>query len=464
MTKGGEVPDPAVPPGEDGVRQTWSRSDRTIPRLVVRPLQRFLATEVSSGVVLLAAALVALVWANSPWSAGYESLWDTRLTLRLGSWALGGDLRRWVNDGLMTLFFFVVGLEIKRELVTGELHDRRAAALPVVAAVGGMVVPALLYLAVNPTPPGRAGWGVAMATDIPFALGVVALLGRRVDPALKVFLLAMAIVDDLGSIVVIAVFARGAVDLRLLGLSCALLAGVVALRGLHVRWMAAYVGLGVAAWAAMFDSGVAPTVVGAALGLLTPAVPFQRPRVVSEEAVRVAEETGDDPDPPDADAPQWLYLAGLSREAASPLARLETVLHPWTGYVVVPLFALANAGIALGGGVIRAALTGPVGLGVILGRVVGKPLGITLASLLVVRLGAARLPKGVGWIQLAGVAALAGIGFTVAFLIAELTLPGPGLQDAAKLGVLAAGVLSGVIGASILAWRARATVRAGSGV
>jgi NhaA family Na+:H+ antiporter len=431
---------------------------------VVRPLQRFLATEVSSGIVLLAAAAVALIWANSPWSGGYERLWDTDFTLRLGSWALEGDLRRWVNDGLMTLFFFVVGLEIKRELVTGELRDRRAAALPVAAAVGGMVVPALLYVAVNRTAPGRAGWGIAMATDIPFALGVLALLGRRVDPALKVFLLAMAIVDDLGSIVVIAVFARGDVDIRLLTLSCGLLAGVAVLRRLHVRWSAAYLALGVAAWAAMFDSGVAPTVVGAALGLLAPAVPFQRPRVVSEEAVRVAEETMDDPDPPDADAPQWLYLAGLSREAVSPLARLETVLHPWTSYVVVPLFAVANAGIALGGGTLRTALTGSVGIGVMLGRVVGKPLGITLASLVVVRLGAARLPKGVGWVQLAGVGALAGIGFTVAFLIAELTLPGRGLQDAAKLGVLAAGVVSGAIGASILAWRARGTVRAGSGV
>jgi Na+:H+ antiporter, NhaA family len=436
---------------EEKLRVPWSGSARPVPRLVLQPLQTFLRTEEAGGILLLAAATIALIWANSPWRSSYDALWHTQLTIGLGAWSLAEDLQHWVNDALMALFFLVVGLEIKRELTTGELRQPRAAALPAIAALGGMVVPALLYLAINPSgEPGR-GWGIPMATDIAFALGVLAIVGRGLPTALKSFLLALAIVDDIGAILVIAIFYSGSISPGPLLTAAGLLALILVLQRLHVRWTAVYVLVGVSVWLATLQSGIHATIAGVALGLATPAVAFQRPKAVSLEAHRIADDTVDNPVPPDADAHQWLHLAGLTREAVSPLARLEHLLHPWTSYVVIPVFALANAGVSISRSSLGNALTSGITLGVVAGLVVGKTVGVTVFTWLATRTGITRLPEGVGWGQLVGVAALAGIGFTVSLFITSLAFQTQAIQDAAKVGILIASLLAGLLGALLLA-------------
>jgi Na+:H+ antiporter, NhaA family len=443
--------DERVAPLEEKIRSSWSDSARPVPRLVLQPLQTFLRTEEAGGILLLATAVAALVWANSPWQASYDAVWHTQLTIGVGNWSLAEDLQHWVNDALMALFFLVVGLEIKRELITGELRQPRVAALPAIAALGGMAVPALLYLAINSSGEPARGWGIPMATDIAFALGVLALVGRGLPAALKSFLLALAIVDDIGAILVIAVFYSGSIDVLPLLVAGGLLAFVLILQRLQVRWTVVYVLLGVGVWLATFQSGVHATIAGVALGLATPAVPFQRPKAVSLEAHRIADDTVDDPVPPDADAHHWLHLAGLTREAVSPLARLEHLLHPWTSYVIVPLFALANAGVSISSSTLREALTSGVALGVVVGLVVGKTVGVTVFAWVATRTGITRLPDGARWSQLVGVAALAGIGFTVSLFITGLAFQTAAIQDAAKIGILAASLLAGVVGALLLA-------------
>jgi Na+:H+ antiporter, NhaA family len=450
------------PTGEHlGLRRPWSRSERPVPRRVLQPLQSFLAEEAAGGVFLLAATVVALAWANSPWRDSYRELWGTTLTIGVGRWAISEDLAHWVNDGLLSLFFLVAGLEIKRELVTGELREGKAAALPVVAAVGGMVVPALLYLAVNTGSDGVRGWGIPMATDTAFALGVLTLAARRAPANLKPFLLTLAIVDDIGAILVLALFYSRGVTWGALAVAVALCIGILGLERIGVRATAVYVVLGLAVWVATFESGIHPSIAGVALGLLTPAVPFQRPRAVSEEAHRVADETVDDPVPPDADAHHWLRLAWLSREAVSPLARLESTLHPWTSFVVVPLFALANAGVHLTGARLLDATTSRIVLGIVLGLVVGKPLGISLGSFVAVRAGIARLPVGVAWRDLVGAAAVAGIGFTVSLFVAELAFSSIALVDTAKVGILAASIVAGGVGYGLVRLAGARSGRAG---
>ncbi len=439
--------DAAPEEGTERLRVPWSRSDRRLPRLVVRPLQAYLDTEEAGGVLLLLAAAAALIWANiSPGS--YESVWHTELALSLGPWELTNDVQHWINDGLMALFFFVVGLEIKRELVVGELRDLRTAALPAVAALGGMIVPALFYVALNAGGPGSSGWGIPMATDIAFAVGVLALFGRGLPSSLRVFLLSLAIVDDIGAILVIAIFYSEGIAWPALAAAGGFIALIVLAQRASVRLTAVYVVLGVGTWLAVYLSGVHATIAGVALGLITPVLPFQKPGAVSERARRVADRTADEHD--DTDAHHWLGLASLSRDAVSPLARMEHVLHPWTSYVIIPLFALANAGVNLGGGAIEASLTSRVTLGIVLGLVAGKILGITLFSWIAVRLGAARLPSGVGWGQVMAVAAVAGIGFTVSLFIAALAFSDPGILAAAKVGILGASIMAGVIGAMLL--------------
>jgi Na+:H+ antiporter, NhaA family len=440
--------DPGGTPG--GVRPPWARSNRPLPRRVLRPLQEFLSTSSASATLLFLAALVALVWANSPWQDSYEQLWTTSLGARLGRWSIELDLRHWMNDGLMALFFLVAGMEIKRELLIGELRDRRAAALPVVAAIGGMVVPALLYLLLTAGTDASHGWGVPMATDIAFALGVLTLAARHAPANLKPFLLTLAIVDDIGAILVIALVYSGGVAWSWLSAAVAVVLVIMGLRRIQVRATLAYLALGVVLWLFTYESGLHPTIAGVALGLLIPAVPFQRPRAVSAEAVRTADETEDDPDPPDADAPQWLRLAWLASEAVSPLARVEHVLLPWTSFVIVPLFALANAGVSLTAGTIGDALSSRVTMGVILGLVVGKVVGISGAGWVAVRLGIGLLPIGVRWSHLVGTAVVAGIGFTVSLFITELAFEEPLLQAEAKVGILMASALAGGLGYLLL--------------
>jgi NhaA family Na+:H+ antiporter len=436
-------------PGAE-VRTPWGRSNRPLARAVVQPLQSFLQTEVSSGVVLLAAALVALLWANSPWHASYEAFWGTTLRLEAGPIVLREDLRGWVNEGLLTLFFFVVGLELKRELTTGELRDARAVALPAVAALGGMLAPAAIYLLVNAGDASSRGWAIPIATDIAFALAILNLAVRRAPRGPKAFLLTLAIVDDIGAIVVIATFYAAALEWAAIAVAAAGLGAIVALQRIQVRFTPLYVAIGVAVWAATLHSGVHATIAGVALGLLTPAIPFQRPAAVSREAHRVADETVDDPEPPDADSPQWLRLASLSREAVSPLARLEALLHPWTSFVIVPLFAVANAGVRLPAPGDIGELSAPVALGVALGLIAGKPLGIVGAVMLAGRMRLAGLPAGSSRLQVVGISLVAGIGFTVSLFIAELAFERGAALRSAKIGIICASALAGALGFVVL--------------
>jgi NhaA family Na+:H+ antiporter len=409
-------------------------------------LREYLREEAAGGIVLMAAAAMALAWASSPWRASYAALWETRLAFQLGRLTLQTDLRHWVNEGLMTLFFLVVGLEIKRELVVGELRSWRSAVLPVVAAAGGMAVPAALYAAVNAGGPGAAGWGVPMATDIAFALGVLALLGPRVPPALKVFLLTLAVVDDLGSILVVALFYSQGVDAAALAVAAAVLLLVAGLVRARVWWLPLHVALGTALWLALWHSGVSPALAGVAMGLLTPARPTTPPELVRDRGPLLAQELADDPRPP-----PLREMLREARGAVSLAERLAHDLHPLSAFVVVPLFALANAGVtvdwdALAGVEGAGAVLG----GIVLGRVVGKLVGIGAAVWLAVRLGLAAAPGGASWRQVLGVATVAGIGFTVPLFVAGLAFPAGRFDGAVKLGLLLASVLAGAGGALVL--------------
>jgi Na+:H+ antiporter, NhaA family len=424
-------------------QRSWLASDRPVPRRLVRPLREFLDTEAAGGIVLLAGTLVALAWANSPWSSSYEQLWSTELTLRLGNWTLRHDLRHWINDGLMTVFFFVVGLEIKRELVTGDLADRRRAALPVIAAVGGMVVPALIYAALNAGSPGSSGWGVPMATDIAFAVGMLALLGPRAPAQLKVLLLTLAIVDDIGAILVIALFYSSGVDPQASLWAGVLVVAVIGLRSMRVWWIPAYLIVGSGLWLATLASGVHATVAGVALGLLAPAHALDPGAF--HRLTRRFHRSENGPSPHDA------RLARLRVNESLPVTeRLEHLLHPWSSFVIVPLFALANAGISLSEDALRDALGSPVTWGVVLGLVAGKLLGILGSGWLAHRTGLATLPAGVSWWQWAGVAAVAGIGFTVSLFVASLAFDDPSLLDQAKVGIVMASIVASLLGALLL--------------
>ncbi len=440
------------------LRHPWSHSDRRIPSRIVRPLQEFLQTSTSSALLLFGAVVTALLWANL--GGSYEAVWGATAKIQLGDTVLGKDVRFWVNDGLMTIFFLLVGIEIKREVTIGELRSPRAAALPAVAALGGMVVPALLYVAVVGGGEGAEGWGIPMATDIALALGALALAASHAPSNLKPLLLTLAIVDDIGAILVIAIFYTDGGDPTYLIVALAAIGAIVLLQRIHVRAVAAYVVVGAVLWYATYRAGVHPTIAGVVLGLLTPSEPFQRPAAVSQEARRTAEETVDDPVPPDVDAPSWLRLAWLSKEAVSPIARAEHTLLPLSSFVIVPMFALANAGLVLSWDTVRDALSAPVAIGIFLGLVIGKPLGVALASGLSVRSGVATRPQGVGWLDLLGMGATAGIGFTVALFIAELAFDEvPELLDQAKVAILAASAVALVAGQVVLRFGASTPAR-----
>jgi Na+:H+ antiporter, NhaA family len=433
----------------DRPRRPWSRTERPVPRLVVRPLQQFMRLEVSGGLVLLAATLVALLWANIATGA-YEDFWTTQVTLQIGSFDIDETVRDLVNDGLMAIFFLVIGLEVKRELAVGELSTRGAALLPVFAAIGGMVVPAVIFLAVIAGGEGARGWGIPMATDVAFALGALAALGSRVPSGLVAFLLGVAVIDDIGAILVIAIYYSESLAFAWLAAAVVGLVAIVALQRLQVRDLFPYVVLGLAVWFCALESGVHPTIAAVVIGLLTPVRPFQDPATISAEAVRIAEETADEPDDPDQDAALWRRLAWLSREAVSPLTRVENDLHGWSSFVVLPIFALANAGIVLDADSLEAATETRVALAVALGLVLGKTIGLTVGAAIAVRLGLSVLPAGVRWAHVVGVGAVAGIGFTVSLFIAGLAYADPELLDASKIGVLGGSVVAAIVGAAVL--------------
>ncbi|PSL05315.1 sodium/proton antiporter (NhaA family) [Haloactinopolyspora alba] len=421
----------------------WMASDRRLARFVGRPVASFLRVEVAGGVVLLGAALIALLWANSPIADSYQQLWETEITLRVGAYELTEDLRHWVNDGLMALFFFVVGLEIKYEMVSGELRDPRSAAVPIIAAAGGMIVPAVIYLAFNAGGAGADGWGIPMATDIAFALGVLAMLGRRIPSPARVFLLTLAIVDDIGAITVIAVFYTDDLQLHWLALSAAGVVGVVLLRWVRVWSTYVYIIVGVFVWFAMFQSGVHATIAGVIMGLLTPAQPL-----LDQSQARAYARASIPDELTAAELRRYRFLLGESVPVAE---RLERGLHPWSSYVVLPIFALANAGIDLRGGVLGDALSSSVTLGVAMGLVVGKTVGITVTSWLAVRLKLGRLPTGTSWPTMVGLASVAGIGFTVSLFVTGLAFGEHGVVAAdAKVGVLGGSIIAACVGAAIL--------------
>jgi len=413
------------------LRTVWTRSLET-------PLRRFVRTETGSAAVLLAATLAALAWANID-SSGYAAAWGTDLSIRIGTAGLAADLREWVNSGLMAFFFLVAGLEARREFDLGELRERRRLGLPLVVGVAGMIVPIAIYLAVNAGRPSASGWGVVMSTDTAFALGMLALVGPGVPDRVHTYLLTFVIVDDVAGIGVIALAYSGHIDLAALGVGLAIIGVVIVARGRGVRNGPAYLLLGVAAWIAFFESGVDPVVVGLVMGMLALAYPSARSDLEqASESFRLFREQP---------TPELARSARESvRSAISPNDRLQQLFHPWTSYLIVPLFALANAGITVSGSFLAHAYTSPITLGILLGYVVGKPVGTIAAAWLLTRISRGRIQPPIGWAAVTGAGAIAGIGFTVSLLIASLAFDGTQLAEA-KVGVLSAAVC-----ASALTW------------
>ena len=418
-------------------------------RRLTAPLERFMHVEAASGIVLLAAAVIALVLANSAWSSGFLGLWKTEMGFTLGGFDMHHSLQHWINDGLMAIFFFVIGLEVKRELVIGELRDPHRAALPIVAALGGMVAPAAIYLALEAGGPSARGWGIPMATDIAFVVGCMAILGSRVPNGLRVMLLSLAIADDIGAILVIAVGYTESLNMTALVLGFVGLGLVFFLSRLGVRSLLMYTLVGGLIWLAFHESGVHATIAGVLLGLLTPTRPYLEEGVFGQILDRAADIFhGGSWDEVSHRAIKVARFREAARETVSPVEYLEAVLHPWVGFLIMPVFALANAGVPFE----LSDFADPVAQAVAAGLLIGKPLGIVLFSFVAIRVGLAKLPSGVGWGALSGGGILAGIGFTMALFIAGLALEGD-LLDAAKVGVLGASALAATIGMLLLVWR-----------
>jgi NhaA family Na+:H+ antiporter len=440
--------------------------DAPLVERVLAPFRRFAGTASASGIVLLAVTAIALGWANSPWADSYHHLWELPIGGTLGPASFRTTLHHVINDGLMAVFFFVVGLEIKREILAGELASVKTAALPMIAALGGMVVPAAIYAAINAGGPGSPGWGVPMATDIAFALGVLALLGDRVPTSLKVFLAALAIVDDIGAVLVIAVFYSAGIAWGPLVAAVGLLALAVALNRAGARRPWTYGAVGLALWGTVLLSGIHATVAGVLLAFAIPV----RTRLDERQFLIGARRALNDFD---AAATVTLQdpntsvlsnvghhtaldeLETLCQKAQPPLIRLEHALHAAVAFGIMPIFALANAGVKVDAAAFAIAVSHPVTLGAAFGLLLGKPLGIVVFSWMAVRLGLAQLPRGTSWAAISAVAVLGGIGFTMALFIAGLAFPSltanGDLLDAAKLGILGASAIAGIAGSALLA-------------
>jgi len=436
--------------------KTWATSERFIPKAFIRPLLRFGQIEAASGIVLLVTAVAAVIWANSAGSDTYHSMLDAHLVIHFGAFHLDESVLHLINDGLMAIFFFVVGLEIKRELVAGDLRDPKAAVLPVAAAAGGMILPALIYALVTAGKgaDAAAGWGIPMATDIAFALGIVALVGPRIPSGAKLFLLAVAVVDDIGVIAVIAIFYTTDLNAGYLAAAVAGLIVVWVASKVQVRALWFYLPLAVVIWYMMLESGVHATLAGVALGLITPARPYYNRRDFEQRAEAIMERLPAD----EADSQQTqehidhmtLLMSRIAGESVSPLSRLEHALVGWSSFVIIPIFALANAGVDFRGIDLADALTSPVSLGVGGGLVVGKVVGITVASIATVRFGLGRLPLATTWRHIVGLAAVAGVGFTVSMFVTGLAFTDPALGDLAKVGIFAGSLIAATIGALVL--------------
>lgn len=440
------------------IAHTWSETDRFVPAKVVRPIQRLMEVETSSAVVILIATVAALVIANTPLFETYENFWETQLTIDIGPLhILDLSLHAIVNDALMALFFLLVSLEIKRELVFGELRDPKAAALPIVAAIGGMVVPALIYVAFNWGGDYLSGWGIPMATDIAFAVALLASLGSRVPLGARLFLLTLAIVDDLGAILVIAIFYTNDIDFVWLLVAVAMIATALFFQKVRIRALTVYIALGVVGWYALHESGVHATIMGVAFGLITPAFAYLPPdkypgiatRLVREVVVRNRDGvvTADEHEANDHTLRE---IRRLTKETQSPLHRVENRLAPWVAFGIIPLFAFANAGVPYPDVPVGEWLTDPVVLGIGLGLVLGKTIGIWGAAWLTERSGIARYPTGMTSTHLLGVAMTAGVGFTVAIFIANLAYTDAEIIEIAKLGILVGSFIAAVGGYLVL--------------
>ncbi len=417
------------------------RAHRALRRLLA-PVQAFLEIQAASGIALMIVTAVALIWANSPWSHSYHALWHLPVSIGLGEYSLAQPLHFWVNDVLMTIFFLVVGLEIRREIYAGELSDLRRASLPLVAALGGMLLPAGIYVAINRGHPGASGWGVPMATDIAFAVGILALLGKRVPPALRILLLALAVIDDIGAIVVIAVFYSSGVQFTGLLLAAAGCLAILFLQRLGFRRAWHYIPAGAVVWLGLYRAGVHPTLAGVIIGLLTPPRAWLGARGFAEQAAPLVEEAGKTP----AHLLQLVdEIGSLRREAVPPTEYLVHRLHGLVAFGIMPLFALANAGVSLGG----AELAGPgflVFVGIGLGLVVGKTFGIFLACWIATKLGLCALPRDTRWASILLVGMTGGIGFTMSLFVAQLAFPSGPLLETAKLAIIVGSTAAALLG------------------
>ncbi len=423
-----------------------------VAQRLVLPAQRYLHTEITSGLMLLVAATAALLWANSAAANSYTRFWGAEISIHVGDLALSHSFREWINDALMVLFFFVVGLEIKREFAHGELSGWKRAALPIICALGGMVVPAAIYVGFNAGTATSHGWGIPMATDIAFSLGVLSLAGSRIPASARIFLLALATVDDIGAILVIALFYTDHLTFVPLMWFVVVIAMILIMQRLGVRTAASYIPVGVLCWFAVLSSGVHATVAGVVLGLLTPTEPVRDKRKFSELAGGLVAGVRDAMDRKDNNSAEAILgrIEQVVTDTEAPADRLVRILHPWTAYVVLPLFALANSGVSFNTSVLRTAFFSPVTLGVALGLFLGKVLGIAGFAYVTSRLGFANLMSGLAWRHVIGLAMLGGIGFTISLFISDLAFKEPAIIDVAKIGVFAGSLASGVSGFFLL--------------
>ena len=433
----------------------FTRLPKELLDRLTKPFARFLAIEAAAGAILLLSTVAALVLSNSPWAHSFLSAWETQVGFQVGAWELARSLRDWINDGLMTLFFFLVSLELKRELVLGELRNPRMAALSISAALGGMLVPAALYLMIQAGQPGQHGWGTVMATDTAFVIGCLALLGSRIPQKLRVFMLSLAIVDDIGAILIVAIGYSSHISWHALALAALGIAVVRAIAALGFRGFPIYFLMGAFIWVAIDASGVHATVTGVILGLMTPArrwVSDDRLYAILKQVI--AHPVSDEGSSSTKNRETLQVAEVAARETLSPVERLEIALHPWVGFVIMPLFALANAGVPIS----MDNLGGPVTIAIFVGFVVGKPVGVLSFSWLAVRSGIAMRPPELNWGSLAGGGMLAGIGFTMALFIANLAFS-ESLIGSAKLGILLASVVSAVAGLALLTWATAGSAR-----
>ncbi len=442
----------------------WRYGRGPIPRYLVRPTARFMRIEAAGGIVIVFAAAIALIWANLDVHS-YENFWHTEIGLDLGFLVLTESLEGWVNDALMVVFFFVIGLEIKRETVHGDLANPRQAALPIFAAAGGMIVPSAVFLAFNAGGDGSAGWGIPVATDIAFAIGVLTLLGNRIPTQLKIFLLTLAVADDIGGILIIAFFYSDEISVDWLAAAFALLGLLIIMQRVGVRPLAAYIVVGLGIWLATFESGVEATIAGVVLGLLTPAESIYKRKDLADSLRRRTDQLVSAeavPNSPQAESESRYLLREieeLSREGHSPLQRVEHILSPWSAFIVIPVFALANAGVDFSGGVLSDAANSSVAWGVAIGLVFGKLIGISAFTYFAVHFRIAVLPRGVNWLHISGVALLGGVGFTVSMFIAGLAYEDVAIIEEAKIGIFAASAIAAVSGYTLLRLSTRSFLR-----